>query len=130
MISVISNLCRNFALMIAASTLAYPAIAQDTQPNQNAEEEQQAGPASAANAALPEPNIEVVETKPEKPEKITDKAHPDYIRCKSESVIGSRARRKKTCMSNRDWALASRRGNEASRDFIGDNQAGFQPGSE
>lgn len=64
-----------------------------------------------------------------KPKKITDKSHPDYVRCKSESVIGSRARRKKTCMTNREWALVSRRGNEATRDFVGDNAAGFQSGS-
>ncbi|MGB3471513.1 MAG: hypothetical protein WBA51_11885 [Erythrobacter sp.] len=71
------------------------------------------------------PEIEVVEEGPEKPKKITDKKHPDYVRCKSEAVIGSRAKRKRTCMTNKEWALVSRRGNEASRDFIGDNQPGF-----
>ncbi|MEM6827709.1 MAG: hypothetical protein AAF553_07175 [Pseudomonadota bacterium] len=80
----------------------------------------------AAPAEQADPNIEVVE---KRPEKITDKKHPDYVRCKSESVIGSRAKRKRTCMTNREWALSSRRGNEATRDFVGDNQAGFQPGT-
>lgn len=73
-----------------------------------------------------DPNIDVVD---EKPKKITDRSHPDYVRCKSEAVIGSRARRKRTCLTNREWDLAARRGNEATRDFVGDNQPGFQPGS-
>ena len=92
------------------------------------EVEPQAAPDPAPQVAT-DPNIEVVEEKPKKPEKITDKSHPDYVRCKSEAVIGSRARRKRTCMTNREWALASRRGNEATRDFVGDNQPGFQTGT-
>jgi hypothetical protein len=90
----------------------------------------QAAPeASQETEAKAEPNIEVIDKKPKKKKKITDKSHPDYVRCKSESVIGSRARRKRTCMTNREWAVTARRGNEASRDFVGDNQAGFQPGT-
>ncbi|MEM7690534.1 MAG: hypothetical protein AAF291_16080 [Pseudomonadota bacterium] len=85
-----------------------------------AEEKAQPGPQTST-----EPNIDVVE---EKPKKITDKRHPDYIRCKSEAVIGSRARRKRTCMTNRDWELVQRRGNEASRDFVDQNQPGFMSG--
>ena len=79
-------------------------------------------PAAAAQA---EPNIDVVE---EKPKKITDKRHPDYVRCKSQSVIGSRAKRKRSCMTNREWKLVQRKGNDATRDFVGDNQPGFQSG--
>ena len=82
--------------------------------------EQAAEPQAAA-----EPEIEVVEDKPVKKEKITDKSHPDYVRCKSEAVIGSRARRKRTCMTNREWEMIARRGNEASRDFVEQNQPGF-----
>ena len=86
--------------------------------------------ATETEEALPgpkaqEPNIDVVE---EKPKKITDKSHPDYVRCKSEAVIGSRARRKRTCMTNREWDLIARRGNEASRDFVQQNQPGFMSG--
>ncbi len=56
-------------------------------------------------------------------QKVKDASHPDFVRCKSESVIGSRAKRKRTCMTNRQWALVERRGNEASKTFAGDNFA-------
>ena len=52
-----------------------------------------------------------------------DKSHPDYVRCKREAVIGSRAKRKKTCMTNSEWRIVERRGNEASKTFAGDNFA-------
>ena len=48
---------------------------------------------------------------------------------KAAEQEAARAKRKRTCMTNREWALSSRRGNEATRDFVGDNQAGFQPGT-
>ncbi len=86
---------------------------------------QAASPAAATHAAEVQKagaEIEVVE---KKPEKITDKNHPDYLRCKTQSVIGSRAKRTKTCMTNKEWALASRRGNENTRDIVGANQPGF-----
>ena len=90
----------------------------------------QAAPeATEAPEPKSDPAIEVTEKRPEKKKKITDKSHPDYVRCKSEPGSGSRAKRKRTCMTNKEWALISRRGNEATRDFVGDNQAGFQPGT-
>ena len=60
---------------------------------------------------------------PTRSAKITDKEHPEFVRCKSESVIGSRAKRKRTCMTNREWALVQRRGNEQTEEFMGDNFA-------
>lgn len=75
--------------------------------------------------AVSDPNIDVIE---EKPEKITDRSHPDYVRCKGEAVIGSRARRKRTCMTNHEWDLVARRGNEFSRDFVNQNRDGFMDG--
>ena len=92
---------------------------------QAAPETPQAAEAAKEEEQLPKPEIVVEE---EKPEKITDRSHPDYIRCRSEPVIGSRAKRKRTCLSNREWARVSREGNRSSRDFVGDNQPGFQPG--
>ena len=82
--------------------------------------------AEAATTEADDPKIEVVE---EKPKKITDRNHPDYIRCRSEPIIGSRAKRKRTCMTNREWANVSRKGNKGSREFVEDLQPGFQPGS-
>jgi hypothetical protein len=32
-------------------------------------------------------------------------------------------------MTNREWNELARQGNEATRDFVRDNQPGFQPGS-
>ena len=43
--------------------------------------------------------------------------------CRRQSVIGSRAKRKRTCMTNREWALADRKTNERSLEFMGDNFA-------
>ena len=55
-----------------------------------------------------------------KPEKITDRNHPDYVRCRREAVIGSRARFTKRCFTNREWEQISARGNEASRQIVAD----------
>ncbi|MEL7218540.1 MAG: hypothetical protein AAGK01_08935 [Pseudomonadota bacterium] len=70
-------------------------------------------------------DIEVVETKPVK---ITDKRHPDYVKCKRESVIGSRARKRKVCKTNRQWVLDARDGNKHTREVIEANTAGFTAG--
>lgn len=56
---------------------------------------------------------------------ITDKSHPDYVRCRSERVIGSLAKRKKTCMTNREWEVASRVGNRGARDIVESQQVGM-----
>ena len=56
---------------------------------------------------------------------ITDKSHPDYMRCRSERVIGSLAKRKKTCMTNREWEMASRVGNQGARDIVQSQQVGM-----
>ena len=84
----------------------------------------QAAPATTQEAeAKTDPNIEVIDKKPVKDKKITDRSHPAYVRCKSEAVIGSRARRKRTCMTNKEWALVEQRGNDATREFARDNFA-------
>lgn len=80
----------------------------------------QAAP-SGAEAAKPVEIIEGAENAA--PEKVTDKSHPDYVRCKRESVIGSRAKKRRVCMTNKEWALVERRGNEASKEYAGDNFA-------
>lgn len=82
--------------------------------------------ADAAKAeAKDETQIEVVETKPIK---ITDKKHPDYVLCKRESVIGSRARKRRICKTNREWVALNRKGNQHSRDLIEANSPGFNTG--
>jgi hypothetical protein len=56
--------------------------------------------------------------------KITDKTHPDYVRCKSESIIGTRARMNRVCMTNRQWQEASNNGNQLARDVVTSAAAG------
>ncbi|WP_086617038.1 hypothetical protein [Erythrobacter tepidarius] len=58
-------------------------------------------------------------------EEITDKNHPEYVRCRSERVIGSLAKRKKTCMTNREWEIAARTGNRGARDIVESQQVGM-----
>ncbi len=67
--------------------------------------------------------------KTEKPKKITDRKHPDYVRCRSEPIIGTLARKKRVCMTNREWAAHNREGSKRSREFVDDNQPSFAPGN-
>ncbi len=57
----------------------------------------------------------------EKKKKITDRSHPDYVRCRSEKVIGSLAKRRRICMTNREWAETSRKGNSMAREIAEEN---------
>jgi hypothetical protein len=57
--------------------------------------------------------------------KITDRSHPDYVRCRSQRVIGSLAKRTKTCMTNREWEIATRAGNRGARDIVESQQVGL-----
>lgn len=82
-----------------------------------------ASPAVAAeNEAA---TTEDVANKKEKPKKITDRNHPDYLRCRSEPIIGSLSRKRRVCMTNREWVAANRKGHGKSRQFIEDMQVGM-----
>lgn len=50
--------------------------------------------------------------------KIKDRRHPDYVRCRSEAIIGSLAKKRRVCMTNRQWAEAAREGNAYARDMV------------
>lgn len=54
--------------------------------------------------------------------KVTDKNHPDYVRCRSEGVIGSRAKVRKVCLTNRQWALVERDSKRLAGRMIEENQ--------
>ena len=58
-------------------------------------------------------------------EKITDRDHPEFVRCRTEPVIGSRAKKRKVCLTNREWEEFGRRGNEVARRTVGDNAGGM-----
>lgn len=54
--------------------------------------------------------------------KVTDKNHPDYVRCRAEGVIGSRAKIRKVCLTNRQWALVERDSKRLAGRMIEENQ--------
>ena len=52
-----------------------------------------------------------------------DKADMDRIICKRESVIGSRAQKKKTCMTRREWIQRANSARDRTDEFIRDVNA-------
>ena len=77
-----------------------------------------ASPAIAAGA-------DQAEAKSQKPKKITDRRHPDYVRCRSEAIIGSLTRKKRVCMTNAEWAEYTRTGSRDAKQFVEDMQSGI-----
>lgn len=65
------------------------------------------------------------EAESKKPRTITDRRDPDYVRCRSEPIIGSLARKRRVCMTNSEWVEYTRTGSEYSKEFVEDNQPGF-----
>ncbi len=61
----------------------------------------------------------------QKPKKITDRKDPDYIRCRSEPVIGSRVKKNRICMTNRQWKAFNAEGNRRANEFVKDHQSGM-----
>lgn len=62
------------------------------------------------------------------PKEITDRRHPDYVRCKSERVIGSLSKRRRVCLTNRQWAELSRDQSALAREFAQENTS--RPGGQ
>lgn len=52
-----------------------------------------------------------------------DRRHPDYVRCRNYSVIGSLAKKRRVCMTNKEWVVYIREGNRRSRQMMEDGQA-------
>lgn len=50
--------------------------------------------------------------------KITDPKHPDFVRCRSEPVLNSRAQRVRVCRTNKEWAAAAREGNRRTEELL------------
>ncbi len=55
-------------------------------------------------------------------EKITDRRHPEFVRCRTESIIGKLASKRKVCMTNKQWVDARKSGNRLANDMIGSIQ--------
>jgi hypothetical protein len=51
-------------------------------------------------------------------EEITDRRHPEFVRCRTESIIGKLASKRKVCMTNEQWAEARKSGNRLANDMI------------
>lgn len=56
---------------------------------------------------------------------ITDRSHPDYVKCRTESVIGSRAKKRRICLTNREWAEVARQGRGMANALVEGGQAGI-----
>lgn len=108
------------ALFLALALQAQPATdaAESTTQTEQAASSEEAMPgAEPATAPPPVPAPE--------PEKITDRNHPDYVRCRREPVIGSLAKFTRRCMTNSEWEQVARRGNEGTRSIVEDAQSGL-----
>ena len=57
--------------------------------------------------------------------KIIDRSHPDYVKCRTESVIGSRAKKRKVCLTNREWAEVARQGRGMATALVEGGRAGI-----
>ncbi len=102
----------SFAAALSALLLQTADTAPATAPKDTAEQRATAASANGTTNTAAAPAI-------------TDKDHPDYVRCRSEKVIGSLAKRKKTCMTNREWEVAARVGNRGARDIVESQQVGM-----
>ncbi len=76
------------------------------------------------NTAFADVTIDDVSEAAQKPKKITDRKHPDYMRCRSEPVIGSRVKKNRICMTNREWKAFNAEGNRRANEFVKDHQSG------
>jgi len=63
-----------------------------------------------------------------KVKKITDRRHPDYVRCRKEPVIGSLSKKRKICMTNKQWKAHIREGNKRATELIDENRPGATSG--
>jgi Xaa-Pro aminopeptidase len=50
--------------------------------------------------------------------KVTDKNHPDYVRCKTFSEVGSLVRKIKACRTNAEWKKINAAGNATARAVV------------
>lgn len=81
--------------------------------------------ATVALLAAPPPPEGTEETPSAEAAKVTDKNDPNYIRCRREPVIGSLAKKRKVCLTNRQWAEVAREGNDVARRVVEDGRAGM-----
>lgn len=116
--SKILNLATLAAFGGASLTLSAAVSAQESQAPDTTEEVAAADEAASEEA-----------TKEAKPEKITDRMHPDYVRCRTERKMGSLAQRRKRCMTNREWKLVGGEGNKRANELVEEMRANSTNGN-
>lgn len=110
------------AILLAFALQAQPAVSETSesiQADETVQAEESMPDAEPAPAPAPPP------VPAPEPEKITDRNHPDYVRCRREPVIGSLAKFTRRCMTNSEWEQVARRGNEGTRSIVEDAQSGL-----
>jgi hypothetical protein len=93
--------------------------------------------ACAATLAIASPAVADIETKlpPDRPPSLMtsteirhynqglDSAHPYYIRCRKDPVVGSLVRKLRVCRTNYEWKRFAEQGNDTGREILGDVSA-------
>lgn len=107
---------------LALASISASAHGQDSnaQAETEAEAEAEAGPSIDAEQETDE---EAVLTIPVEGKRITDRRHPDYVRCRTERVMGSLAQRRKICMTNREWRAVSAEGNRQANELVEEHRS-------
>lgn len=54
--------------------------------------------------------------------------HPNYIRCKEQTITGTLSRRNRVCRTNEDWRRATLVGNEEARTMVDNANRGYSNG--
>jgi hypothetical protein len=111
------------AMLLGTSALVNAQEEQNASAAQTDVEEQEDAAAPGPETASSEEGKILVER-----EKITDRQHPDYVRCRSERVVGSLAKRTRTCMTNREWRRVAAEGNKRANELVDEMRATSLPG--
>ncbi|QYJ07994.1 hypothetical protein [Qipengyuania flava] len=77
--------------------------------------------AAATLAVLPLTAAAQTGTTPAATAPAEDAKAEDPVICRTEKVIGSRAKKRKTCMKRSQWAAVSRKGNTFARQMVIDH---------
>jgi len=114
-----------FTLAVAISIAVTPAAAKQDQDGAVVAAQAPAEQLPATDLAQPAPSPDGSAAAAGKKSPIA--TIPDAIVCRREPIIGSRAQFRKVCMTNAQWKVAIRKGNEGTRSIIEAQQTGMNP---
>lgn len=86
--------------LIAALMISWPAAAKDNDDGQ------------------------VAQNVSKKPQTVTDRRDPNYVRCRSEPIIGTKSRTRRVCMTNAEWKTHIQNGSDRANEFMDDIRSG------